>query len=173
MLTRTESRRELLGQLRHLMLGDTPVPPSMPVRGRELVAATAAYLRVGRAFRNGGLTTALPLIPPVNTDRPDRHRNTEAAVFCARDAAWRLLGLARTLGGQHLCLHESLGVCAGLRRVGFPADVVIGYPVIEIASGGEELHAWPALGSLPLVGRPGERPLGYVELHRYPEEEPW
>jgi hypothetical protein len=130
------------------------------VRGRELPRAVADYLRVGRAFRTGGLAAALPLLPPVDPRRPRRALRDEATAFCARAAAWQIQGLARTVAGAHLCLHESLA----------DAEVVIGYPVIEHSDGSEELHAWPALGDLPLVGRGGERPLGYVELLRYPQE---
>ncbi|MGH3917245.1 MAG: lasso peptide biosynthesis protein [Pseudonocardiaceae bacterium] len=182
---RTEGRRALRTELRALMLGDVAVPRSMPVRDWELIPATLIAVRIGRAFRGGGLPAALPLLPQIDghpqTDRRSqtyrvralRAQVSEAAVFCARDAAWRLLGLVRTVAGRQLCLHESLSACAGLRRLGFPAEVVIGYPVIEVADGGEELHAWPVLGDSPLTGRPGERPLGYVELTRYPEESPW
>ncbi|HEX6346056.1 lasso peptide biosynthesis protein [Umezawaea sp.] len=140
------------------------------MRDRELISATRAYLRTGRAFRGGGLPAARQSLPPVDPV-PARAGRDATTAFWARDAAWRVMGLARTFGGRHLCLHESLGVCAALRRLGFAVEVVVGYPVIELADGREELHAWPALGDLPLVGRPGERPLGYVELERYPEGE--
>ncbi|MFC9231532.1 lasso peptide biosynthesis protein [Streptomyces decoyicus] len=129
----------------------------------------AAYLRIGRAFREGGLPAALPLLPSLAGTHRRRGVCDEATAFCARDAAWRIQGLARTIVGAHLCLHESLGVCAALRGLGFDAEVAIGYPVIEHCDGSEELHAWPAMGSLPLTGRAGERPLAYVELLRYPE----
>ncbi|MCL8015963.1 transglutaminase-like domain-containing protein [Streptomyces sp. AS02] len=167
---RTESRRDLRDRLRRSVLGDVPVHPSIPVREAELPAATLACLRMGRTFRTRGLAAALPLLPATVNGPRERNRCDEITAFYAREAAWRVLGLARTLGRRGLCLHESLGVCAALRRLGFPAAVVIGYPVIEVADGTDELHAWPVLGSLPLTGRPGGRPLNYVELQRYPEE---
>ncbi|MFI6373743.1 lasso peptide biosynthesis protein [Streptomyces sp. NPDC050546] len=165
-----ETPRELRRRLVRSALAGVRVPAEVPVRGRELPRAVADYLRVGRAFRTGGLAAALPLLPAVDPGRPRRALRDEATAFCARAAAWQIQGLARTVAGAHLCLHESLGVCAALRGLGFDAEVVIGYPVIEHSDGSEELHAWPALGDLPLVGRGGERPLGYVELLRYPQE---
>ncbi|WP_437502378.1 lasso peptide biosynthesis protein [Sorangium sp. So ce1099] len=163
-----EGRRALLGELQRFLLSGEPFPAAAWVRHRELVPALITYLRVGRAFRRKGLSEALQLIPPV-APRPERATESPATAFCARAAAWRLVGLARTLAGRHLCLHESLGVCAALRKLGFPVQVVIGYPVIELADGDEELHAWPALGNTPLTGRSRSSPLGYLELYRYPE----
>lgn len=154
--------------LRALLVGSIPSPAGLPVRDLELPRATLEYLRIGRVFRTKGLAAALRVVPGRRPD-PVRGGNDAITAFHARDAAWRVMGLARTFGGRHLCLHESLGVCAALRGLGFAAQVVIGYPVIELADGGDELHAWPALGSMPLVGRPGGQPLGYVELERFPE----
>ena len=150
------------------MVGATASPTGLLVRDVELPRATLDYLRIGRVFRTKGLAAALRVIP---SRRPHPVRGGVDAItaFHARDAAWRIMGLARTFGGRHLCLHESLGACAALRGLGFDAQVVIGYPVIELADGSDELHAWPALGPMPLVGRPGGQPLGYVELERYPE----
>lgn len=168
----TESRADILKALRRTVLDDArDVPHGLRVRDWELVAATAHYLRVGSAFRAGGLKAALPLVPPVNCSRPIRSGHDPVTAFYARDAAWRVAGLARTFGGEHLCLHESLGTCAALRGLGSASEAVVGYPVIELADGNDELHAWPALGSIPLNGRPGGQPPNYIEMVRYPKEE--
>lgn len=165
---RAAARKSDRDALRALMVGSTPFPEGLAVRERELPGATLEYLRIGRVFRSEGLAAALRVLPPRRAHAA-RGGVDAGTAFHARDAAWRVMGLARTFGGRHLCLHESLGACAALRRLGFAAQVVIGYPVIELADGGDELHAWPALGSMPLVGRPGGQPLGYVEVERFPE----
>ena len=161
-------------ELRGLLLAGDDFPTEGWVRDRELLPALITYLRIGRAFRRNGLGSAVELIPAVTTRRSARSAGDESAVFCARSAAWRITGLARTLAGRHLCLHESLALCGALRGLGFSVQVVVGYPVIESADGAEELHAWPALGTSPVSGRGSSRPLNYVELIRYPQERaPW
>ncbi|GII91853.1 lasso peptide biosynthesis protein [Sinosporangium siamense] len=145
--------------------GTPPPPDATPFT--ELLPALVQYLRVGRAFRRRGLGAALAALPSPRV-RPGRAEQTPATVFHARDAAWRLTGLGRTFGGRHLCLHESLAICAALRWLGYPVEVVVGYPVIEPANGGEELHAWPVLGDAPLSGRTTSAAGSYIELLRYP-----
>jgi len=66
-------------------------------------------------------------------------------------------------------MHESLGITAALRRLGFAVETVVGYPVIEPASGVEELHAWPQLGEHTVIDRLGSAPMNFVELARYPQ----
>lgn len=154
--------------LRGFLNGDEPISPAAWVKNAELVRALVAYLRAGRAFRRGGLPAALAAVPPEPAHRPARAEVSRTVVFCARSAGWRLLGLARTIAGRHLCLHESLGLCAGLRSLGFPAQVVIGYPVIELPDGKDELHAWTALDAEPINGASIAGPTNYVELVRLP-----
>jgi len=108
-------------------------------------------------------------MPPPRGARNDIEPDA-AAAFCARSAASRILGLARSLAGRHLCLHESVAIAAALRRLGFRVEVIVGYPVIEPASGEEELHAWPQFGEFAVIDRLGSAPLNFVELARYPQE---
>ncbi len=164
------TRRRLRQEVRAFALAGEPTPPGAWVRTRELLPAVVTYLRVGRRFRRRGLAAALELVPAASGPRSELSRNVQTA-FCARSAAARILGLARTFGGRHLCLHESLAVTAALRRLGFAAEAVIGYPVIEPASGVEELHAWPQLGEETVTDRLGSAPMNFVELARYPQGE--
>ena len=133
-----------------------------------MLPAVLTYLRVGRCFRRRGLAAALELVPAARGPRSELPRDLPTAV-CARAAAARILGLGRTFAGRQLCLHESLAVTAALRRLGFAAEAVIGYPVIEPASGVEELHAWPQLGEQTVTDRLGSAPMNFVELARYPQ----
>lgn len=149
--------------------GET-TPAGAWVSTRELLPAVITYLRVGRCFRRKGLAAALKLIPAARGQRSVLSRDVQTA-FCARSAAARILGLARTFGGRHLCLHESVALTAALRRLGFAAEAVIGYPVIECASGVEELHAWPQLGEETVTDRLGSAPMNFVELTRYPQRD--
>lgn len=153
--------------VRAFALGDGVGSPDLWVATAELLPAVATYLRVGRRFRRGGLESALEAMPAARGPR-SALRCDEATAFSARSAGARILGLARTLGGSHLCLHESLAITAALRRLGFAAETLVGYPVIEAASGIEELHAWPQLGEVTLTDRLGAAPLNFVELVRYP-----
>ncbi|MCA2211685.1 lasso peptide biosynthesis protein [Jidongwangia harbinensis] len=145
-----------------------PLTPGAWVRTAELGAALVAAVRIGRVFAASGLAAALAEMPPVSSRKPARRDTGRAAIFCARSAGWRLQGLLRTVTGWHRCLHESLALVAGLRTLGFPVEVVIGYPVIERPDNRDELHAWPALGGTPLVGRPDSSRTNYLELARYP-----
>ncbi|MQA86930.1 MAG: hypothetical protein GEV03_20445 [Streptosporangiales bacterium] len=164
-------RRAALLELRELLLAGEPIPTDGWVSSMEILPAVRTYLRVGAAFRRKGLPAALELMPPrPPASRPARATPGRAGTLCARSAASRVLGLARTLSGRHLCLHESLALCAALRRLGFPTQVVIGYPVIEPADGSEELHAWPALGDIPVTGPTDSSPVSYMELFRYPAD---
>lgn len=164
-----ESRWQLRNRLMESVLDGTEIVPGTHATNSEVMRAAFVYLKVGRAFRTGGLPKALPLVPETTTHSLRNSRSDLAVMFAARAAAWKIQGIARTLGGAFLCLHESLGITAALRTIGFDAEVVIGYPIIEHSNGSDELHAWPALGDMPLIGRAGERPLAYVELTRYPE----
>jgi transglutaminase superfamily protein len=160
-------RRRLRSEVREFMLAGQTVAPGVSVRTRELLPAVHTYLRVGRSFRRQGLAAALALIPP-----PRGLRSVidgEAAAFCARSAGVRILGIARTVAGRHLCLHESLALTGALRRLGFRVEVVVGYPVIERARGEPELHAWPQLDAIAVTDRLGSAPLSYVEIARYPQ----
>lgn len=164
-------RREQRDVLREFLLADRRIPPGAWVRTAELPRAVLDYLRVGRRFRTQGLLAAVRLLPPVSGRRADLDPDDPATVFCARAAAVRLLGAGRTFGGRHLCLHESLALTAGLRRLGFPVQVVVGYPVIEPRPGensGADLHAWPQLGQTPIADRLIGAPRHLVELVRYP-----
>lgn len=167
-MNRRLARRRLLAETRDFMLAGRTVPPGGWVATAELLPAVIAYLRTGRRFRRAGLAAAAQLLTPVSGRRSRLDPDDPATVVCARSAATRLRGIARTVAGQRKCLHESLGVAAGLRRLGFPVEVVVGYPVIEAPSGDAELHAWPQLGAATVVDRPGNAPLNYVELVRYP-----
>jgi len=162
--------RGLRRDVREFALGGGMTAPGAWVSTRELLPAVVRYLRVGRRFRRRGLSSALKLVPAARGPRSDLPRNAQTA-FCARSAAARILGLARTFGGRHLCLHESLAITAALRQLGFAAEAVIGYPVIEPASGIEELHAWPQLGEETVTERLGSAPLNFVELARYPKRD--
>jgi hypothetical protein len=165
------SRRRLRDEVRELALGGDRVPPGAWVRNRELLPAVVTYLRTGRRFRRDGLAAALQLVPPACGSRSAIEPGV-ATAFCARSAASRILGIARSLAGRHLCLHESVAITAALRRLGFSVQTIIGYPVIEPAGGEEELHAWPQLGEFTVVDRLGSAPLNFVELIRYPQEGP-
>lgn len=161
------SRRRLRREVRDFVLaGATPLPGA-EVRNRELLPAVIAYLRAGRAFERHGLATALGAVPVPCGWRSELELDA-ATAFCARCAASRVLGIARTIAGRHLCLHESVAVTAALRRLGFRAEVVIGYPVIEATRGEEELHAWPQLGDYAVTERLGSAPMSFVELMRVP-----
>jgi len=161
-------RCRLRRDVRSFALGKGVVSPDAWVGTRELLPAVIMYLRVGRRFRRKGLVAALELVPTARGPRSALARDVQTA-FCARSAAARILGLARTLGGRHLCLHEAVAITAALRRLGFEAEAVIGYPVIELASGVEELHAWPQLGEETVTERLGSAPMNFVELVRYPQ----
>ena len=167
---RLVKRRSLRREVRAFALGETRTPPGAWVRTHELLPAVVTYLRVGQRFRREGLARALALVPEAKGPRREL-RSDEQTAFCARSAAARILGLARTVGGRHLCLHESVAITAALRRLGFAAETVVGYPVIEPASGVEELHAWPQLGDVTVTDRLGSAPLNFVELVRYPQPE--
>lgn len=161
-------RRRLRRDVEDFVLAGHYVPHDARVRTSELPAAVVTYLRVGRRFRRDGLLAAVRAIPAPRGPRHDL--DPAIAAICARSAAGRVLGLARTVGGRHLCLHESLAVTASLRRLGFEANAVIGYPVIERADGDEELHAWPQVGDVVVTDRLGVAPLNFVEIVRYPSE---
>jgi hypothetical protein len=163
-------RRSLRRDVRDFVLAGTPTVPEAWVRTAELLPAVLTYLRVGRRFRRDGLLDAARAIPAARGPRGELHPDLAAAG--ARSAAGRILGLARTLGGRHLCLHESLAITAALRRLGFQAQTIIGYPVIEGADGDEELHAWPQVGEVTVTDRLGSAPLNFVELVRYPHSPP-
>jgi Transglutaminase-like superfamily len=163
-----ERRRDIQGHLRDFLLSGSPLRPEVWVGTRELVPALIPAVRMGRLFESRGLSAALAAMPPVSSHRPARGAADTQTIFSARSAGWRLQGLLRTVTGSHRCLHESLAICAGLRRLGFPAQVVIGYPVLELPDGRDELHAWPVLGPTPLVGRPDSSRTNYLELSRYP-----
>jgi hypothetical protein len=163
----TTTRRRLRREVRAFGLGDATPPQGAWVTTRELLPAVVAYLRVGRRFRRRGLAAALELVPSAIGPRSVLPHTPQTA-FCARSAAGRILGLARTFGGRHLCLHESVAITAALRRLGFAVEAVVGYPVIELATGAEELHAWPQLGEETVTDRLGSAPMNFVELARYP-----
>jgi hypothetical protein len=163
-------RRLLRREVREFVLAGQAVEPGVSVRTRELLPAILTYLRVGRSFRRDGLAAALARIP-----QPHGRRSViggdEAAAFCARSAGVRILGIARTVAGRHLCLHESLALTGALRRLGFRVEVVVGYPVIELARGEQELHAWAQLDAIAVTDRLGSAPMSYVEVARYPQPE--
>jgi len=164
------TRRALRRDVCALALGGDTTPADGWVGTRELLPAVVTYLRVGRCFRRKGLAAAVKLIPAAGGRRSALSLDVETA-FCARSAAARILGLARTFCGRHLCLHESVALTAALRRLGFAAETIIGYPVIELASGTEELHAWPQLGEETVTDRLGSAPMNFVELTRYPQRD--
>lgn len=166
--SRYASRKNLRGNVRSFLLDGRPIPAGAWVPTHELIPAVATYLRVGRRFRQRGLAAALEIMPAVADRRRGLDPGDAATAFCARAAGARVLGLARTVAGKHLCLHESLALAAALRRLGFAVEVVLGYPVIERATGEEELHAWPQLGEMAITDRLGSSPLNWVELVRYP-----
>jgi len=167
--SRHPSRRRLRHDVREFILEGGTTPPGAWVRHRELLPAVITYLRTGRRFRRRGLAAALQLVPPARGSRRDIEPDV-ATAFCARAAGSRILGLARSVAGQHLCLYESVAVTAALRQLGFRVQVIVGYPVIEPASGEEELHAWPQFGEFAVIDRLGSAPLNFVELARYPQE---
>jgi len=164
-------RRRLRREVWEFVLGGQPVPPGLSVRTRELLPAVVTYLRVGWRFRREGLTAALQLVPQPRGVRSAPGRD-DVAAFCARCAGVRIFGMARTVAGRHLCLHESLALTAALRRLGFRVEVVVGYPVIELGRAGEELHAWPQLGDIAVTDRLGSAPMSFVEVARYPQPPP-
>jgi hypothetical protein len=166
-----------LQELRDYSLVGHTLPNGSWVRNAEIIPALRVCLRVGGTFKRKGLSAALSWVPDVYI-LSTRSGHDPATVFCARSAATRLLGLTRTLTGHHWCLHESLAVCGGLRRLGFPAQVAIGYPLLEQAEIGEngeirpepsQLHAWPALGPHPVTGEVDSLTTAYMELVRYPD----
>jgi hypothetical protein len=161
-------RRRLRREVREFILAGQAVPAGVSVRASELIPAVFTYVRVGRRFRRHGLAAALQLVPEAHGVR-SAPGCEEVEAFCARCAGVRILGMARTIAGRHLCLHESLALTAALRRLGFRVEVVVGYPVIEPAAANEELHAWPQLGDIAVTDRLGSAPLSFVEVARYPQ----
>ena len=161
-------RRRLRREVREFVLAGQPVAPALSVRTCELLPAVLTYLRVGRRFRRDGLAAALQLVPEPRGVR-NVPGNDDVAAFCARSAGVRILGVARTVAGRHLCLHESLALTAALRRLGFCVEVIVGYPVIELVGADEELHAWPQLGDIAVTDRLGSAPMSFVEVARYPQ----
>jgi hypothetical protein len=160
-------RHRLRAQAGDFLLGGVALAGGAHVRTVELGPSVVAYLRTGRRFESAGLNAALRAMPALR-ETPRADLEPPLAAFCARSAAGRILGITRTLAGRQLCLHESVGMTAALRRLGFDAQVVIGYPVIEPAGGEEELHAWSQLGDVTVTDRLGSAPLNFVELMRYP-----
>jgi hypothetical protein len=167
-LERAGRRRRLRREVREFVLAGQPVPRALSVGTRELLPAVLTYLRVGRRFRRDGLAAALRLVPQARGVR-SVPGNDDVAAFCARSAGVRILGVARTVAGRHLCLHESLALTAALRRLGFGVEVIVGYPVIELVRSHEELHAWPQLGDIAVTDRLGSAPMSFVEVARYPQ----
>lgn len=167
-----QRRHEAREAVRDFLVAGHPCAPGAWVRNAELPRAVARYLRAHWRFRRGGLDEAAPLLQQVTGPRVRREADDPAIVFCARGAAVRLLGLGRTLVGRQPCLQESLALTAGLRGLGFPVQVVVGYPIVEPRSGenfGVELHAWPQLGGTAIADRLVGAPLHLVEIARYPD----
>ena len=93
-------QRRPLNELRDFVLAGYVLPARAWVRNSELLPALRVCLRVGSAFRREGLSMALDRMP-IRPDAPARCGQDPATIFCARSAAARLLGLARTLSGHH------------------------------------------------------------------------
>lgn len=152
-----------------LLLDDIAVPDNIRVSGTEVIKSVRHYLHAGRILRQGGLSRAARAMLPVNASYPERGTRSAATVHVARSTCAKLDGLVRTLVGHRLCLYESVGAASALRTLGFDADVLIGYPLIERRGAIEKLHAWPAIGDTPLTGVSQMSWHNLIPLMRVPE----
>jgi hypothetical protein len=94
-------------------------------------------LAVSRAFRRQGLPAAGERLSACGPRNP----GAELAQEDLEHLAWNLRVMSRFLTGQQRCLPEALCIAAGLRAVGYPADVVVGHESTAMSIG-DRLHAW-------------------------------
>ncbi|WP_157506774.1 lasso peptide biosynthesis protein [Ktedonobacter racemifer] len=66
-----------------------------------------------------------------------------------------------------LCIPRSLGLCAYLRALGLPAQLVLACARFSYGSGTQAYHAWTEVATHPINEAP-EIVFGYAELMRFP-----
>ena len=121
---------------------------------RRVARAIRAYRNSAQLLRRSGLSAAvdaLPARPTSSSATRDGTQSDDATWLpppAIQDAAWKLLAIGRCIGATSgNCLEEAVAVCAGLRCLGFPADVAVGYQLYEL---GDVVHAWVSVDGNPV-----------------------
>jgi hypothetical protein len=149
--------------------------PARPIPVGVVIAAIFTALRTAFVYRRDGFEAAahrLSRTPVLRRRRSWLEEPVEAMEpFLARQLSRQVRGAIRTASGMRRCLFESVGIAAGLRRCGLPAQVVVGY---EIAGASQDtpVHAWVALGATP-VSDDVSVAHRFGEVVRYPEDVGW
>jgi hypothetical protein len=128
------------------------------LRLRALLAARRAV----RAFEAEGLEVASAYIATLGQGRV-RGPIVDPAV--ATDFAWRVRVALRLLGCEKRCLPECVGMCAALRAMGCPVEIVIGH-VTTHTTAISNVHSWLEFNDDVLTE--DVIPGFYFELDRYP-----
>jgi len=139
--------------------------PGVPLH--RWVASLVWGWRATRAFDHGGSRRAEEVLRrvPVPAQRPT---GGEAAAWRvrARLDADRLRAVLTRLAGPRACYGESFAICAGMRRLGHDAEVVVGFQRVDFGAL-TECHAWVELLGEPVYG-PLDVAVLYEEIERHP-----
>lgn len=146
--------------------GDAAASPEAPLHLglRRWLACLFTAVRAAAASRHG-FQSAGRLLTAV--DAGQRHASLEQV----RDLATRIDWFTALCFGRRQCLFHSMAVCAGLRRLGFDAQVVFGYEYVELRGSPSPVHAWIALGDEPVNAPPSVTSF-YFEIARHPVSRP-
>lgn len=128
-------------------------------RASDLFGALSSVWRVGRTLRRaGGLKLAIELLADQVTEASSRREPPRSPLtVVAWDQvpsrlAWFFVVASRGMFGRESCIFESFTCCAGLRRMGYDAEVVVGYEIASSMDRTTPLHAWVELkGVSPLL----------------------
>lgn len=146
--------------------------PATPMPLGVIMTSVAAAMCMSFVYRRDGFEAAVQRLsrkPVLWRRRSWLPEPVEAMEpFLARQLSRQVRGAIRTAYGMRRCLFESVGIAAGLRRCGLPAQVVVGY---EIASASQDtpVHAWVAIGATP-VSDDVSVVHRFGEIVRYPED---
>ena len=94
--------------------------------------AIVSALTLARSFDSGGALRAQRALARVHVRKTVLCNFTQdARLLRARKDAMHLKAAVNLLLGPHLCFASSFALCAGLRRLGFPCHVAVGYEQIQ------------------------------------------
>lgn len=85
-----------------------------------------------------------------------------------RPVAARIDRVTQVRFGRQRCLLHAIATCAGLRRLGIDATVVVGHQMVEGGRWPSPIHAWVSVDEAP-VSVPASVRSYYFEIGRYPQ----
>lgn len=154
-------------ELQYLITGESTFYDIPRLRGRDIFSILLHSVKALRAYQEG-TKNAFQYIASIPTEKMmlDKQR---MYIYSRHVASWAQT-FVNMISRRALCLERSVAVCAAMRSLGIPAEVVVARRAAANSSQTFEFHAWVEVDKIP-INDTIDNPSVFVELFRVPNGE--